>query len=217
MAVNDGEHGSKDSGGGCSGYFSAQPWWACQTLTGRETPRENTQSLETLRFTPLTYLAWIGPLPLCSISNSTLSFILETVDDHIVGDNNAEDNWNCNFSNGQDRAGEIEIESHGKEMKRRDNVMYRDRQICKLKIRSHGDINPRNILTFYNEVEAAFMDFWIIKVVLICTSGVLTEKNHLWRFLITPVSGLNCSSGISLLMTTRVHVPLCKRCISVYK
>lgn len=85
MAGSDGEHGSKEnSGGGCYGYFSAQPWWACQMLTERETRRENAQPLETWRFTPLTYLAWIGPLPHCSISNTALSPITEIDDGHVV-------------------------------------------------------------------------------------------------------------------------------------
>lgn len=42
-------------------------------LTGRETRRESAQPLETWRFTPLTYLAWIGLLPRCSRSNTALS------------------------------------------------------------------------------------------------------------------------------------------------
>lgn len=70
MAGSEGERGSKENSGG--GYFSAQPWWACQRLTGRETRSENAQPLETWRFTPLTYLAWIGLLSHCSISKNTL-------------------------------------------------------------------------------------------------------------------------------------------------
>jgi len=94
----------KRSSGG--GYFSAQPWLACQMLTGRETRREKVQPLETWRFTPITYLAWIGPLPHCSISKKTLSLIRETDYGQVVadqGDDNSEvdDDWNSDRNDGE--------------------------------------------------------------------------------------------------------------------
>lgn len=54
--------------------------------------------------------------------------------------------------------------------------------ICKLKTTSHGDINPRNILTFCNKVEGAFMDLWIIKVVLIQKKSpvAFSHNTSLW-------------------------------------
>lgn len=110
MAWSEGEHGSKEErGGGCYGYFSAQPWWACQMLTGREALRESAQPPETWRFTPLTYLAWIGLLPHCSRSNTALSLICEIDDGHVVadqGDDNVDDDWNHDYSDGEDRHGD---------------------------------------------------------------------------------------------------------------
>lgn len=66
---------------GISGRFSAQTWRACQMMSGREKQKESVQSLETWKFTPLTYLAWIGVLPLCSRSKTALSHMSETDDE----------------------------------------------------------------------------------------------------------------------------------------
>lgn len=42
--------------------------WACQMMSGREKQEESVLSPETWKFTPLTYLTWMGPLPPCSSS-----------------------------------------------------------------------------------------------------------------------------------------------------
>lgn len=77
----------------------------------RDTEGKSAQPLETWRFTPLTYLAWIGLLPCCCRSNTAISLISETDDGHVVadqGDDNVEDGdaWNCDNSDVQDRPGE---------------------------------------------------------------------------------------------------------------
>lgn len=70
---------------GISGRFSAQTWPACQMMSGKEKQKESVPSLGTWKFTPLTYLAWIGLLPLCSRSNTALSHMSETDDESKQG------------------------------------------------------------------------------------------------------------------------------------
>lgn len=91
-------------------------------LTGRETRRENAQPPETWRFTPLTYLAWIGLFPRCIRSNTALSLISEIDDGHVVadqGDDNVEDgiDWNYDYSDGEDRPEKTDSQAKKVEVK----------------------------------------------------------------------------------------------------